>query len=468
MKIKSLLVFGSMALVGVAFMSCSKDIAFDSEAAAQKVVAEYDANFVKKYGAIDPNQTWDFTTMTPIYSLPSGTATRASETRASVSLESTSTIEIDKDIIKWMRQNMKPGQNHSQVGAPFASAMSRNSFIIAPIYQGVATYFWELWVNIGGKEYKIWQKYETLQYKGADGEMYDLTTNGVPEDALGVVAPSYTFKATEGDQLFFFLKVWNNDSAHTSDGSGSWILSSLNNHNMRALENVPGLTMPANVPSDYFAYIIGCEDGSDNDFEDLAFLYFGPPMINVEEVDVNETKRYMMEDLGDTDDFDFNDVVVDVSNVCKKKITWKENFTTGKMEYAGETIVEGTQHQEAIVRAAGGIYDFTLKIGDTYWTKSEKLNASSMLNTGWQGAPINFSEVLDRFDVTGWIPEDNNISLTVYLPNGDQSLDAPVQTITFPRKGTAPKMIAVDPTWNWMQERVGVPGPSDPKPWWHY
>ena len=52
MKIKSLLVFGSMALVGVAFMSCSKENLFDSEAAAQNVVAEYDANFVKKYGAI--------------------------------------------------------------------------------------------------------------------------------------------------------------------------------------------------------------------------------------------------------------------------------------------------------------------------------------------------------------------------------------------------------------------------------
>ena len=57
MKLSNLLVLGSMAVMGIAFMSCSKDIAYDSEGLAkealQQLNAEYDANFVKKYGAIN-------------------------------------------------------------------------------------------------------------------------------------------------------------------------------------------------------------------------------------------------------------------------------------------------------------------------------------------------------------------------------------------------------------------------------
>ena len=70
MKLRNLLLIGSMAVMGAAFMSCSKDVAFDSEGlanqAAAQLKAEYRANFEKKYGAIAPNQTWDFSTMKPI------------------------------------------------------------------------------------------------------------------------------------------------------------------------------------------------------------------------------------------------------------------------------------------------------------------------------------------------------------------------------------------------------------------
>lgn len=476
MKIKSLLVFGSMALVGVAFMSCSKDIAFDSEAATQKLVAEYDANFVKKYGAIDPNQTWDFATMTPVRSLPStGAFTRGEGDPAvastEVALNTSGTIAIGDDIVAWMHDNMKAGVNHSQVGSPFASVLSRNTFIIAPFYQGYATYFWELWVNIDGKEYKIWEKYKDLKYKlEGDTEWRTLDINGVPKNAVEIEAPTYTYNAPVGSQLFFFMKVWTGNNAEANHAKGNkpnQILTSLVNGNMRALENVTGLPKPDGIPSDYFAYIIGCEDGGpDKDFEDLAFLFYGPPITDVKVVEVTETKRYMMEDLGDTDDFDFNDVVVDVSNTYQVEITKKENFATGNMDVVSEEPIEGSQHQQAIVRAAGGIYNFTLEIGNTKWSKKDDLAVSTMWNTGWKNTPIDYNAELAKFDVTGWIPKDNNIILTVHFPDGDQSPVGPVQTITFPKKGTAPKMIAVDPTWNWMNEKVGVPGPGSPQPWW--
>ena len=472
MKLRNLLVFGSMAVMGAAFTSCSKDVAFDSEGlakeAAQKLNAEYDANFVKKYGAIDPNQTWDFATMTPIVTLPStGTVTRAEGDEVAITSKGQSSMTIDQSVIAWMHNKMPKGQNNTSIGSPFCAeaTSTKNTFTIVPFYQGCASYTWELWVNIGGKDKKIWTKND-LTYIDANGE-HNLTNDGVPGGATQIKAPTFTYEVTPGAKMYFYLKVWTEKSAATSypDGTSVTYKSSLNNY-MRALE---GLTRPTGdendgyvIPEDDFVTLVGCEDGGgDNDFEDLAFMFIGPRITTVEVVEESAAKRYMMEDLGDTNDFDFNDVVVDVSSVCQKRITWREN-DNHVMEKVGEEEIFGTRHQEAIVRAAGGIYDFTLTIGTTTpWRKSEHLNASSMLNTGWDNTTIDYNKKLATIDVTGWIPDDNNISLTVYLPESVQSANK-VYTITFPKKGTAPKMIAVETTQNWMTEKNGVPSS-----WWY-
>lgn len=471
MKLRNLLVLGSMAVMGAAFMSCSKDVAFDSEgvekAAAEKLNAEYRTNFEKKYGAINPNQTWDFATMTPVYSLPSTTtATRSGESSATVELKSTDSFIIEGgegSVFDWLRTNMPAGQNHSEVGSPFKAVMSRNTFIVAPFYQGCASYFWELWVNIDGNPYKIWEKYDNLKYQLQNDDAdtwHTLDTKGLPEGVVRVQAPTFTFEATEGSQLYFFMKVWTDgDNAHATDPEGNGknvkILTSLENGNMRALQNEQGLPKPAGVPDNYFSYLIGCEDGApDGDFEDLGFLFFGPPIIEVEEVEVRETKRYMMEDLGTTDDFDFNDVVVDVSNVWTKKITRQENASTGEVAYH-EEVIENSKRQEAIVRAAGGILDFTINIGSSSWTKSEHLTPfNQMMNTGI-GKAIDYNAVLDQFNIENkdWNPETNNITVSVVGRGNNEG----VQVITFPKKGEAPMMIAVDENMGWMTERQSVP-----------
>ena len=70
------LVIGCFAVIGMGFMSCSKDL-YDSNAVNEKQNEkqknDYATNFVKRYGEIDPNQTWDFATMAPISGLPSTT-----------------------------------------------------------------------------------------------------------------------------------------------------------------------------------------------------------------------------------------------------------------------------------------------------------------------------------------------------------------------------------------------------------
>ena len=475
MKLRNLLVLGSMAVMGAAFTSCSKDVAFDSEGlanqAAEQLKAEYRTNFEKKFGVIDPNQTWDFSTMKSVSGLPStGSAarTRTGEVgEVSVNLEASGNMLIEKDAINWMKTNMKAGDNNTKQGSPFYMKTQEQTFTIVPCYQGQAGYYWELWMNVGGKDVHVWSKNTALKYKTADGNWHNLTGE-VPSSAVEVEAPTYTYKATAEQHLYFYLKVWTGGS-RTSDNPDK-ITSSLDKL-MLGLEGAKQY-MSLNVPEDNEVTLIGCEDnpttGTDNDFEDLVFMVYGkptPPIIPVDEIEITETKRYLMEDLGSTDDFDFNDVVVDVQNVWKQKIHLKYTDNGWEEDYKDPKVYDG---QRAIVRAAGGIYNFTLKIGDTEWVKGDNVNASQMINTGWSNTTIDPDYEIDRFTVTGWIPGDNNISLLVPQKSGTNYTDV-LQEIQFPKAGDAPMIIAVDDSQGWMKERQSIPGGTKDKPddWWY-
>jgi hypothetical protein len=464
MYLKKLIVLGSVAVMAAVVTSCSNNgELFDSEAAVNQQKAEYEANFVKKYGKIDPNQSWDFATMQPSYSLvPSADAPAQTRTNNSFSVTKGS-ITIEKKVIKWMFDNMKAGDNNTKKGSPFYMVVPENSFTIAPIFQGTASYYWELWMHVDGVgEIKIWEKAQDLTYRlNASTNQWTnpgVGNAGVSRNAYEVNSPTYEFKDLPvGSNMYFYLKVWNNKTLADADHTGCnvRILTSLQ-HQMLALQ---GLDRPKNVPEDNEVTIIGCEDDANGDFdyEDLVFMMYGnpaPPINHVDEVLVTTGKRYMMEDLGATDDFDFNDVVVDVTKSVKKRITYKFDENGAKV-FDKEQVIE-EYPQQAIVRAAGGTIDFTLTIGQTQWTKSEHVSdVKVMVNTGADGKEIDYNAIIDQFEVKGWDPETNNISVVV---KGRGANDG-VKTITFPKKGQAPMIIAIDPkpVTNWMKERVSVP-----------
>ena len=458
-----------MVMIGLAFVSCSKDNLYDSNAAAKQVEAEYAANFVKKYGAIDPNQTWDFATMTPSFSLPSSGAS-ARVTRGDDTAFDDPTLDhmsIEKEVIQYVWDNLPKGTNNTPLGRAFTMKTTGNSFTIVPIFQGCASYYWELWMWVDGLGHKkIWTKGDDFKFRQVGTTNW--STPGIGQEGMRrgsgpyeVYAPSYTYNITTPDlNMYFYLKVWTNHDHYLNFMNGSnqdadqpSYSSSLNEW----MIDLQDAVKPKNLPEGNEVTIIGCEDktisGSDRDFEDLVFMVYGnpvPPTKRVEEVIEETGKRYMLEDLGDTDDFDFNDVVVDVVN--RKKITYIYPSLTAT-EWTSKT--EETLPQNAIVRAAGGTIDFTLTIGKTEWNKKEHFTPTQMLNTGVNGGTIDKDAELDRFEVSEWNPNDNNVSVDV-KGRGD-NLEEGVQTITFPKKGEAPKIIAVDVTVPWMKERVEVP-----------
>ena len=454
MRTGKLFLIGSFAVLGVALTSCSKTDLFDSNAENEKQKDAYASNFVKKYGEIDPNQSWDFCTMAPSYSLESSSRALTRDGDANVNADAVEgEMLVEKATIDWMSTNMKAGANNVAKGKPFYLQVPNNSFTIVPIFQGTASYYWQLWMYVDGVGDKlIWSKGD-IKYITSDGSTdwkSPGTGNTGMNNAYQIKAPTYEFNnLPENANMYFYLKVWSSYSDFENNTINPRKLTSLNQM-MLALINCPS---PANVPAGNEVSIIGCEDNASGDFdyEDLVFMMYGnpaPPIKHVDEVIKSTPKRYMMEDLGEEHpDFDFNDVVVDVISGREK---WKIEYEI--LKNGGWNLIKETKIEDlpdiAVVRAAGGILDFTLKIGDTTWRKKVKFpNYQQMLNTGRDGE-IDYDKELDTFKVEGWNPDNNNISVTVEGNPND---------IIFPKEGDAPMIIAVDPTTNWMVERTPAP-----------
>lgn len=455
MKTGKLLAFGCFAAIGVGLMSCSKADVFDSNAAnelkKEQQEKDYTSNFVKKYGAVE-GKSWDLATLATSYTLESS---NRALTRDGV--YNADAVEgemlVEKATIDWMSTNMKAGANNVAKGKPFYLQVPNNSFTIVPIFQGTASYYWQLWMYVDGVGDKlIWSKGD-IKYITSDGstDWKSPGTGGTGmNSAFQIKAPTYEFKnLPKNANMYFYLKVWNSYADYKNQSINPRKLTSLNQM-MLALINCQ---VPSNVPAGNEVSIIGCEDNvnGDFDYEDLVFMMYGnpaPPIKHVDEVIVGTPKRYMMEDLGEEKpDFDFNDVVVDVISGRAKVKREYEILENGGWKLIKETTIENLP-DIAVVRAAGGILDFTLKIGNTTWTKSAKFpNYQQMLNTGRDGE-IDYDKELDTFKVEGWNPDNNNISVTVEGNPND---------ITFPETGKAPMIIAVDPTTNWMFERTPVP-----------
>ncbi|MBQ0060728.1 MAG: hypothetical protein KBT15_03005 [Bacteroidales bacterium] len=205
------------------------------------------------------------------------------------------------------------------------------------------------------------------------------------------------------------------------------------------------LTRPENIASDKEYMIIGCEDSnteiSDWDVNDICFLIVGQGTLpKVKEV---VAKRYMIEDLGSTYDFDFNDIVVDVTQTTEKN-------------YDG---TEYSKVQTAEIKWLCGTIPFQLKIGDTTFDKLEG-HVSTYPSTVY---PVEQY----KKTITGWNPATNNIIVTTWPKAAGTEWDdkdgsnflgeKDSHTFSFPENGEFPYIIACDQTVNWMAEQVSVP-----------
>lgn len=243
----------------------------------------------------------------------------------------------------------------------------------------------------------------------------------------------FTINLPEGTKFGFYVDV-----THEEDGDEGFYYSD------------PELNTAKYVYST-FAYLhtdevnnisyITVEDYTDNDYNDFIFMLKGEHTHVVEEP---VKYIYAVEDLGGTNDFDFNDIVFSVSHVAGK-----ENATVQPL-------------------AAGGIYEAKIYFNDTYCgeihsmfgdkehkvmintkagtTKSTMLKADPFLvnvGTDWSNTATSYSKSGNGFKVKIIIPDkpDKEIVVKECNPGG---------------KDSAPQMLVLSENWLWPTERTRI------------
>ena len=401
---KNLLAMAAMLSLSVAFVSCSKTSDLYDEGAVEKAeqaktIAQYKENFVKHFGEIPSNQSWDFT---------SASAQEARTRAAGRNVpEWTEPWILDKIFVFNHYSHVVTDEAEVQRLAESADIkpvdwdFKYGQFYLHPFYSHGS--------NVANCYY-VGIKYIDKKGKKAHHE--------VSASSLGAGWGSLI-------SLDPILTNWNmnsyafvNTSKMEGDADFKWYVkgSEVSFFN-REVKYEAELTKCKlfNVHSHTYAAFDCTGNG---DYTDLVCW--------VE--DMAPAKRYMVEDLGSvsTSDFDFNDIVFDVRR--------KSSSTPENPQY------------ECVVRAMGGTMDFTITIGGSSWTKSSKYPIGSMINTEGE---YDLSAEYATFDVNGWNPSTNNVTVTVDGKNGKIVLP-------FPENGDVPFMVATSIGKEWSKEKVNV------------
>lgn len=460
-------------------------------------------NFEAEYGAIDPEQSWDLTRYmyrTNSYDnsmldfLLNQNQTRATESNR-VEYKNPESGDfgyyedgyyvVQDQTIRWLRNYLKEGKNNTDLGKAFTLVAPDNKFAIIPIYQGFADMDWSLHMKVNGVDTKIWEKSQNILVRDSDSESWRAvgTTYGTSQTI-------YNRQIKSKPILIDFSKASVKDfslSLHIDTGKENYANTGTDQTSSAGMMLALSCPIPTNVgttgDTPNYAMVIGCEDAnlgsSDWDMNDVCFLVVGYPMIPDR---VNMTsKRYMCEDLGNTYDFDFNDIVVDVTEIEREHY----DPTTNNF-----VLTEGGTKQYATIKHLCGTIPFQVTVGDyTFPAVSDPTNHAQTLTelqndvTSFRPVSANNGSGVDWNpdvvkQITGWSDDENNITIKV-VKDGNTNIDVfndifgdnlsvkeensseHLYILNFPGRGEAPLILATDQTTPWKAEHVHI----DPA-WW--
>ena len=363
-------IYGLLAAGFVTMLTaCAKTEVFDATQYENSQKDAYAANFIKKYGDINPNQTWDFTKGPQL-----GTRSGDSE---GISVELIAGLDFGAMLV-----------------AP------SNDFYIYPIScQGQWTH--DLYVKVGDADpVQVYHKFWTDYTKPYVNGMATSTTikNGELTVNKRSDMPGVHITAPVGTPVEVYLDKINNGAA-TSASTATGCAIVINTD-----------VKPEGVPlkDNSVVQYIGMEDRYDYDFDynDMVMVMVGnpdtPPTIKIEndnyDVKTNITKRYMIEDLGATDDFDFNDIVVDVTEntTVRHRVTYEVGANGERGNLIKDVVYATNKSQKATICHLGGILPFTLKVGNT--------------DFGEMDGQLDKDVKIEK-NISGWDPDKNNVSI---------------------------------------------------------
>lgn len=400
-----------MLSVSAAFVSCSDKEVFDQAAVEQAKVVEaekqYKENFVKRFGEVASDQTWDFSQVN--YS----TAEQAARTRGW--LDNLLPTPTWKTLTIPERVLTETYYNH--VNTDFEQVTQLAESADMPVVDWPYNY---AQVNL----HPFYTHGTDLLNYYFLGVKYIYRVDGLLNDYdLPITDNAFCFRSV-GDKWATIVANsqlvtnWNMNTyaqVNTSNMKGvegfQWFVASREydwfdfDYNYEILEKCKLFTVNNHT-------YVALDCNKDGVYTDLICW--------VE--DCSPAKRYMVEDLGSKDDFDFNDIVFDV--------VWND----AKKKY------------QCVVRAMGGTLDFTIKVANTTWTKSTDYDITTMYNTS---ADYDLTAEFARFDVEGWVPELNDVTVTVKGNDG-------TFVLPFPKNGEIPYMVCTNIAKEWSKERINV------------
>ena len=508
--------------------SCQDYEPYDSEVL---VKTSFEENFKKAFGEISPNQTWDLTKVIPRtwkYDVDlSGITTRATDAGEQYTAAPASEIlsanqprnvptnevgnntnwlsygwyEVQNTTLNWLNENIPESVVNTSKGSPFTLHAPSNAFAIIPIYQGFAGLVWDLHLvdMTNKKDYNLWSRSQGIwRRRGnnnwsqpdqtyANGSTIETSRNsGVKYNKI-VGKPIIIDANKVHGEFFLYLDI-------TSGGNDTYA------HDHEAQCSHEGMMLALHCPlpgnldqftgvDESFCMVVGCEDanlsGSDWDMNDVVFLIVGYP--NIPDVVEHYFKRYLCEDLGNTFDFDFNDIVVDVQQTSFINVEYDADGNPVRKEDMSKRI------QTASIEHICGSLPFQVTVGNyTFPAVSDPTNQEqtedelgevgegTLNSSGSTGAPTRATlpgydpEVTEH--ITGWDRNANNISIAV-AGHGQSSVLAEatafgtkveeenaekhIYRIDFPDDGEVPLIIAVDRYVHWMDEFEHIP-----EEWW--
>lgn len=315
-------------------------------------------------------------------------------------------------------------------------------------------------------------KYNKTKWINLEGELTNEAGHTVARSEVQAKPIVIDQSKITGD-FYLYLEITQEDPDNPGE-SGFGSLGSCQRSDEHMMVALP-CAKPGNIGSNEYM-IIGCEDSntemSDWDVNDIVFLCVGQGSLpKVQEVVA--AKRYMIEDLGSTFDFDFNDIVVDVTQYRYKNYLGKYQDASGNYTIEASNVASAKTFTKATLKHLCGTIPFQIKIGNTILGTGKYDGCNNGCEPEGDGCdPTTHGDKYKAaFDcvIDGWNPNSNNITVTTWPKQAgttgwnDENKDNYLgthpegQSFSFPSAGKYPYIIATDQSVMWMKENVNVP-----------
>lgn len=158
-------IFGMTTLAATLTSCQDEDFGFTAEQIA------YETSFSKKFGKIKDIPTFDLSTYNLNKMGLQGGPSAVGQTRATGTsfYDRSEWFEVPKAIVDWLDDNLPEGEadNKTKAGTTdFTLGMPGNDLLLIPVYQGKAGMSWDLYIEGGTVDEKLWSKSQGIQTYG--------------------------------------------------------------------------------------------------------------------------------------------------------------------------------------------------------------------------------------------------------------------------------------------------------------